>query len=118
MRKDDLVDLVTSYGNDLPDLLKKIQDEINAANIAGKDALATNLTNLKTAVSDLGIQYARQRIEKINDSPIIDTAITELRKLKKEIAEIIAGTKKAAEVLGVFTAALPVLKTAGAALKP
>jgi hypothetical protein len=113
MRKDTLVDLVTHYGNDLPILLQKIQNEINAANIAGKTVLANKLTKLKTDISDLGIQYARDKIEQINDSPEIDTAIGELRKIKKDIDKIIAGTKKASAALGVFTAALGLLKTVG-----
>lgn len=118
MRKDDLVGLVTSYGNDLPVLLDKILDEINEAIIAGKNTLATKLIKLRTALGHLGIQYAREKIVQINDSPEIDTAITQLRKLKAEIADIIAGNKKATQVLEVFTAALPLLKTVGNKLKP
>jgi hypothetical protein len=117
MRKDDLVGLVTHYGNDLPLLLGKITEEINAANIASDKDLVKSLTKLHADITDLAIQYARDAIVKINDSPTIDDAITKLRDLKKTIDDIIAGNKKAVEVLGVFSAALPLLKTVAGQLK-
>lgn len=117
MRKDDLVDLVTHYGNDLPILLGKIQEEINIATIAGNAVLVNRLTNLHGDITDLGIQYARDAIIQINDSPTIDDAISKLRELKTTIDDIIAGNKKAVEVLGVFSAALPVLKTVAEELR-